>query len=1499
MEEGSKLEALRATQPIPIAQLHPEIADQSSQVIEGTITITWPYSILKKSIAFIVAERDFRLRRNKGQIRIEFQGPAGKALADAHIGGGDEVRLSLDGAAWLPFDETQTRVPGEVQDWQLKFVHRLLLQVERGDSETTETLEVNETANGDTTEPPTETEPSEPGLQSTLDTHETPAIEQLEPATPGLTPPLSSRPAKRLASDTFDAGEYASPAFLKRARVSYGSLFEDGFDADEGRRGPSKKPSRFSLGGRPWKYNSRSPSPEPQKTAASEDGADEEVDTARDQEPAIVVTPARPTMVDEGCQTQGLDFDPVMSVQVSAEPRQSSPPLVSSPTAAYSNNPRTRVSGVSRGPAQPLDQNEILRNTDASTDRSTTHLRNLPAQLDSGFEFGAPNHIRDNFYGVPAEGFPGGSLLDRLDHAPIGGLHGPPLGYAGPLDHHIPGETMDIDPSLEYHAPPALHDAPFPLISQDISHQGHPFFDVPQPTAPAAREGWMSVNAANIHVPASASNATQVIASSSPNREHSVSVENSAGDEGRDAPLSEYPDKADREDVDELHDMSSGTSTSEDGEGDFRDGGEVAGEDYDLRNYDSAQQDDDEGQDVESATYESDAGEPAIEFSGRIGDAPEAESEDAEDDADASESEQLQGSDGEVDDERNIYASDDYEEGEGEGYDDDEPQEGEIDEEDEVEEEDEEDGEEYDHEEEDDAEEENEGPAPMRRPPAPAQPVFISLLSDSEDDEGEDEAAEEADRSSPGAPHQLDGAHNDRPKDDEHRGSDDADADREETNDASPAMTDAPVTAERDDIEMEDEHELGKESLQETEDDVESPKSPIGSPKRGELHGVVEEARKETLPQTLPEPSPPSIEVQVPKLGSPSVQPQERAGEPGSPSESAKAPEMDHMELDAPESVDAGNKRLQADENHKVDQIDEPKPTVQKSTSIAPVPSKSEDEAAATTEPAAQNDQDPSPPASLPAQEPPDVPKDGQLETADETSQPTAQEAEEPTDAENPTQIEEPDTASPAKSTNANVSQAPPTDDTEMEDAMLSQPDEEPIQHEQSRDGSADLVDTGPAEDEESTQVKEKSSSPRPNSSLQDISEEGVEDLSSKSSKPKEQEAKATESPVKQLPTPQATQFKEVDEAMAAKKDDTLQDEEGSVGPDDQIMAEYLERSTLPESPKGDEKREESTIEAKQPIVEAEQPREEEVPIAAQSRRKSRPSALTSTTRADPSIALAKASPVTPTSTRSRKASKQGSNSPSTVMRVTRSKPETLDPSVSLARASNTSMRETRNMAHAANRSKTPDLSAEDLKSPSITDSVRSARSAASDGDAPLLKLQLMRELRNKLPDCLALKSLRAALGRITDIVAVATMSPPQPHRPKHGPRDYMLEVILTDPSVAPTGVGVAHIFRPHQASLPVIHTGDVVLLRRFSVVSMKGRGFGVRAGDASSWAVFEKGDEEMLPQIKGPPLEVAREEVDYAEGLRGWWSALDEKALAKVEKATQKSSQAAKEDAK
>ena len=194
--------------------------------------------------------------------------------------------------------------------------------------------------------------------------------------------------------------------------------------------------------------------------------------------------------------------------------------------------------------------------------------------------------------------------------------------------------------------------------------------------------------------------------------------------------------------------------------------------------------------------------------------------------------------------------------------------------------------------------------------------------------------------------------------------------------------------------------------------------------------------------------------------------------------------------------------------------------------------------------------------------------------------------------------------------------------------------------------------------------------------------------------------------------------------------------------------------------------------------------------------------------------------------------------------------------------------------------------------SPSIAES----SNADHSGQTSVLKQKLTEDLRGNLGDFLPLKGLRGSLGKRADFIGVATATPEQPYRPKNGPRDYILELLLTDPESAPSTVVVALIYRPFQASLPVVRAGDVVLLRQFQVVSVKGRGFGVRACDASAWAVFDE-RAERLPQIRGPPVEVSELEASHAEDLRRWWGLLDEKAMGRIEKATQKAMQAGQKE--
>jgi hypothetical protein len=121
--------AVLASQPAtPIAQLNPDLPDQASRVVRGDITITWPYNSVTKTLAFLLAEPDVRLRRTRGQIRIELCGPSAKAATDCGLGAGDELLFNLEGAEWAK-DVSPGGIPGARVEWQLRFSQKLVLQV--------------------------------------------------------------------------------------------------------------------------------------------------------------------------------------------------------------------------------------------------------------------------------------------------------------------------------------------------------------------------------------------------------------------------------------------------------------------------------------------------------------------------------------------------------------------------------------------------------------------------------------------------------------------------------------------------------------------------------------------------------------------------------------------------------------------------------------------------------------------------------------------------------------------------------------------------------------------------------------------------------------------------------------------------------------------------------------------------------------------------------------------------------------------------------------------------------------------------------------------------------------------------------------------------------------------------------------------------------------------------------------------------------------------------
>lgn len=120
--------ALTSALHIPIAQLQPDLADSSTRSVKAIVTLTWPYSSATGSVAFLLAEPDFRLRKSKGQVRVQFSGSSAKSIAKEGIASGDIVTLSLDGVEFVR-DEAAMATPGRGVECELRFAERLLLEV--------------------------------------------------------------------------------------------------------------------------------------------------------------------------------------------------------------------------------------------------------------------------------------------------------------------------------------------------------------------------------------------------------------------------------------------------------------------------------------------------------------------------------------------------------------------------------------------------------------------------------------------------------------------------------------------------------------------------------------------------------------------------------------------------------------------------------------------------------------------------------------------------------------------------------------------------------------------------------------------------------------------------------------------------------------------------------------------------------------------------------------------------------------------------------------------------------------------------------------------------------------------------------------------------------------------------------------------------------------------------------------------------------------------------
>ncbi|OAL51104.1 hypothetical protein IQ07DRAFT_565396 [Pyrenochaeta sp. DS3sAY3a] len=245
-----------------ISELEPGLPTLASKHIRAAVTLIWPYSSSARQFALLLGEPDFRLRRKKGQVRARFSGSSARAIATTGVGIGDEVILSLRGAQFVQDGAAST--PGKSIDWELSYTQTVAIQVFRGGREI-----------------------------ASLD------LVDVAP-TPAPRSPVRREP------DALDspARKWSSPAFLKRARLSDGPVFEAPYDPlfEEPDTRDSKRRRKSYRDWKAWTYSARTPSPEKENSHEEEDFESLEASPSRMQLPDTPVSPPKPngTSASEG-----------------------------------------------------------------------------------------------------------------------------------------------------------------------------------------------------------------------------------------------------------------------------------------------------------------------------------------------------------------------------------------------------------------------------------------------------------------------------------------------------------------------------------------------------------------------------------------------------------------------------------------------------------------------------------------------------------------------------------------------------------------------------------------------------------------------------------------------------------------------------------------------------------------------------------------------------------------------------------------------------------------------------------------------------------------------------------------------------------------------------------------------------------------------------------------------------------------------------------------------
>ncbi|KAL9087269.1 MAG: hypothetical protein Q9165_006763 [Trypethelium subeluteriae] len=193
---------------LPIPSLAPSLPSLDAKSFEGVVTLVWPYSSSTGQLALLIVEQDFRLRRNKGQVRVQFNGSSAKAVAQSGIGIGDVVIVGLEGAQWVQEGKNHVSTPGKSVDWELAYGHRLVLHAHRQEKQLAD-INVDD---------PTPTPRLE--LPSTnVNGYVNGDIRNTDAKMPAGKNGFPLTPAT-----------WASPAFLRRSRISSGTLIDSPYD---------------------------------------------------------------------------------------------------------------------------------------------------------------------------------------------------------------------------------------------------------------------------------------------------------------------------------------------------------------------------------------------------------------------------------------------------------------------------------------------------------------------------------------------------------------------------------------------------------------------------------------------------------------------------------------------------------------------------------------------------------------------------------------------------------------------------------------------------------------------------------------------------------------------------------------------------------------------------------------------------------------------------------------------------------------------------------------------------------------------------------------------------------------------------------------------------------------------------------------------------------------------------------------------------------------------